>query len=244
MGLLYNASADVPGPSTGRAGVLHPLHDGNRFHPEDDDEAAVNMFSDTGDDDLVLQPPAKRLRLLTAGLSRKDRARIRSIPKSLHHARSLGGGDTSSLGWAGAGAELLEKKRKEEEKRKSASDKKRAKEAYTEVGAPDWKVAALQSASDLSAHRDRLAICEYWSSIHARLLCSHHPIATQQEVVRAQAAPLCVECKQLPDLETMRDIMTLHAVESGLLKGAQPQAAALLLAALQVCTLCCLGLVG
>lgn len=42
----------------------------------------------------------------------------------------------------------------------------------------------------------------------------------------------------------MRDIMTLHAVESGLLKGAQPQAAALLLAALQVCTLCCLGLVG
>lgn len=37
----------------------------------------------------------------------------------------------------------------------------------------------------------------------------------------------------------MRDLMTLYAVESGLPRGAQPQAAALLLAALQVCFFLC-----
>ena len=37
-------------------------------------------------------------------------------------------------------------------------------------------------------------------------------------------------------MDRMRDYMTLQAVEEGLPRGAQPQAAALLLAALQVCT--------
>ena len=51
--------------------------------------------------------------------------------------------------------------------------------------------------------------------------------------MRAMQAPLCVESKHLPDLDGLKDRMTLLAVENGLPGGVQPQAAAMVLSALQ-----------
>ncbi|MCO5588200.1 hypothetical protein L7F22_042155 [Adiantum nelumboides] len=176
----------------------------------------LGRLLDEDDDDLqLLQPAKKRLRLLTAGLSRKERSRIRNVPKQLTNSHSMGSNGASSLGWAGAGADMLEKKRKEEEKRRSIEEKQRAREAYTEIGSMDWKRTALQSQSQVTFTHDRLSLI------------------TQQEIARALAMPLCVESKELPDLESMRDLMTLHSVENGLLNGASAQAAALLLTSLQ-----------
>jgi transcriptional coactivator HFI1/ADA1 len=45
---------------------------------------------------------------------------------------------------------------------------------------------------------------------------------------------LCAEAKELPDVDRLLDTMTLAAVENELPGGVAPQAAALLLAALQV----------
>lgn len=47
-------------------------------------------------------------------------------------------------------------------------------------------------------------------------------------------APLCSESKELPDVETLRDRMSIQAVEAGLPNGVNPQAAAMLMSALQV----------
>lgn len=51
--------------------------------------------------------------------------------------------------------------------------------------------------------------------------------------MRALQAPLCVESKHLPDLDGIKDRMTLLAVENGMPGGVQPQAAAMVLSALQ-----------
>lgn len=51
--------------------------------------------------------------------------------------------------------------------------------------------------------------------------------------MRAMQAPLCVESKHLPDLDGIKDRMTLLAVENGMPGGVQPQAAAMVLSALQ-----------
>lgn len=58
-------------------------------------------------------------------------------------------------------------------------------------------------------------------------------LAAQQAVARALQAPLCVESKHLPDLDGIKDRMTLLAVENGMPGGVQPQAAAMVLSALQ-----------
>lgn len=58
--------------------------------------------------------------------------------------------------------------------------------------------------------------------------------ATQQAVSRGLVAPLCSESKELPDLEGLRDRMTVQAANAGLSGGVNPQAAAMLLSALQV----------
>lgn len=215
MGLLYNASADVPGPSSrGGAGLHH--HRNANGQLVDADGNVLGRLLDEDDDDLqLLQPAKKRLRLLTAGLSRKERSRIRNVPKQLTNSHSMGSNGASSLGWAGAGADMLEKKRKEEEKRRSIEEKQRAREAYTDIGSKDWKSIALQSQSQVTLAHDRLSL------------------TTQQEIARAMAMPLCVESKELPDLESMRDLMTLYSVENGLTNGASAQAAALLLTSLQ-----------
>ena len=59
-------------------------------------------------------------------------------------------------------------------------------------------------------------------------------IAVSQALARGLSTPLCVHTKELPSIESLRDRMTLRAVENGLLDGVHPQAAALLLTALQV----------
>lgn len=58
-------------------------------------------------------------------------------------------------------------------------------------------------------------------------------VAAQQAVARALQAPLCVESKHLPDLDGIKDRMTLLAVENGMPGGVQHQAAAMVLSALQ-----------
>ncbi|UZJ54269.1 hypothetical protein CBS101457_003589 [Exobasidium rhododendri] len=218
LGLLYNASAGIPGPSSLRNGSGHHKRDANGDLVGSDGELIGSQEEEEDEDESlnrVLAPPGKRLRMLTAGLSRKDRARIKNIPKNMTHSKGLGSGASSSLGWAGAGADMLEKKRKEEEKRRSIEEKKRVKEVQTQIGAKDWKDQILLGSEQVA-------------SVHGKL-----SLTTQQEIARALAAPLCVESKELPDLESMRDKMTMQAVEAGLPRGAQSQAAALLLAALQ-----------
>jgi hypothetical protein len=129
---------------------------------EEEDEPAHRM----------LAPPDKRLRLLTAGLSRKDRARIKGIPKAMSHSRSLASGATSSLGWAGAGADMLEKKRKEEERRRTIDEKKRVKEVYTQIGAKDWKSELLHGSGQIANVQERLSLCEcYWMRIEVASSC-------------------------------------------------------------------------
>lgn len=51
--------------------------------------------------------------------------------------------------------------------------------------------------------------------------------------MRAIQTPLCIESKHLPDLDAIQDRMALLAVENGMGGGVQPQAAAMLLSALQ-----------
>ncbi|EPQ26010.1 uncharacterized protein PFL1_06464 [Pseudozyma flocculosa PF-1] len=203
LGILYNASADVPGPSSGRRGgrtrVRRRLPDGT-------------ILSDDETDDE--EPSKKRLRALVAGLPKKERMRL----KNLERAGKLGtnsAGGALGLGWAGSAADLLEKKRKEEEKRKVVEDRRKVREVKSAIGARDWKGQTLQSANHLDAVRGKLSL------------------STQQAVARAMLAPLCVESKHLPDLDGIRDRMTLLAVESGMPGGVQPQAAAMVLSALQ-----------
>ncbi len=63
--------------------------------------------------------------------------------------------------------------------------------------------------------------------------CDDANTAAQQAVARALQAPLCVESKHLPDFDGIKDRMTLLAVENGMPGGIQPQAAAMVLSALQ-----------
>ncbi|KAN0061203.1 hypothetical protein ACQY0O_006938 [Thecaphora frezii] len=203
LGILYNASADVPGPSSSRRGGR------NRVRRRLPDGTLVS--DDESDDD---QPSKKRLRTLVAGLSKKDRMRL----KNLENAGKLGAnaaGGALGLGWAGAAADMLEKKRKEEEKRKVVEDRRKVREIKSAIGAKDWKGQALQAANHVEAVRGRLSA------------------SAQQAVARAMLAPLCVESKQLPDLDGIRDRMTLLAVEAGIPGGVHPQAAAVVLSALQ-----------
>ncbi|MCO5562289.1 hypothetical protein L7F22_015914 [Adiantum nelumboides] len=209
------------------------------------------ILSDSSDaeDDLdgsmqLLQPPRKRLRALAAGLSKRDRARVKSIAKAATSSRALASGGSASLGWAGAGADMLEKKRKEEDKRRTMEEKRKVKEVYTEIGARDWREDLVQSARRMVDVHNRLSLCEYLlrliavvvvvpSVVHRAYTGSLQP--RKQAVARGQAMPLCVESKELPSREALQDIMTVQAVDIGLPAGVQPQAAALLLAALQVC---------
>lgn len=142
-----------------------------------DGEGAGSPSDDDQEDDFahrMLAPPEKRLRLLTAGLSRKDRARVKNVPKAMTHSRSLTSGATSSLGWAGAGADMLEKKRKEEERRRIIDEKKRVKEVYTQIGAKDWKSEHLNANSQITSVHERLSLREFGPPTHifSHLQCS------------------------------------------------------------------------
>ncbi|SNX85200.1 related to HFI1 - adaptor protein required for structural integrity of the SAGA complex [Melanopsichium pennsylvanicum] len=198
LGILYNASADVPGPSsrTSRR-ITRILPDGSTITEEEEES-----------------PSRKRLRNLVAGLPRKERLRLKNLEK----AGKLGAGaigGAASLGWAGSAADMLEKKRKDEEKRKVAQDRKKVREYKSAIGAKDWRGHAVQANQQIAAVRGKLSF------------------SAQQAVARALQAPLCVESKHLPDLDAIRDRMTLLAVENGMPGGIQPQAAAMVLSALQ-----------
>ncbi|KAJ9473971.1 Transcriptional regulator of RNA polII [Pseudozyma hubeiensis] len=198
LGILYNASADVPGPSS-RASrrITRILPDGTTITEEEEEE-----------------PSRKRLRNLVAGLPRKERLRL----KNLENVGKLGAnavGGAAGLGWAGSAADMLEKKRKDEEKRKVAEDRRKVRQYKSAIGAKDWKGQAIQATQQIAAVRGKLSF------------------TAQQAVMRAMQAPLCVEAKQLPDLDGIKDRMTLLAVENGMPGGVQPQAAAMVLSALQ-----------
>lgn len=160
--------------------------------------------------DQNARPGSKMLRHMYAGLSQKERQRLQHLPVG-SQASLL----ASSAGWAGAGAELLEKKRKEDEKRKSVEERRRTREAKTAIGAPSWRTMAMHAASQAESLRPHL------SSV------------TQGAFARGVTAPQCVEDHSLPDVHAMQDRMTLTAVEAGLTGGVQVQAAAVVLSALQ-----------
>lgn len=257
LGILFNASANVPGPSSPKSGAsaLRSKREGRGTIVSltgeilsDSSDAEDDM--DGGDSGMqLLQPPRKRLRALAAGLSKRDRVRVKSIAKAATSSRNLAGSGSASLGWAGAGADMLEKKRKEEEKRRMFEEKRRVKEVYSDIGARDWREEMAQGARRIADVQSRLSLCECLASCFRVIMaipydgrptdelffnhCDH--TATQQAVARGQAMPLCVESKELPNCDALQDVMTVQAVDVGLPAGVQPQAAALLLAALQVC---------
>ena len=152
----------MPGPSSPRIGHGHQKRDANGTLVGANGEAGGSQSDEEPHEPInqVLAPPQKRLRLLTAGLSRKERARIKNVPKAMTHSRALAGGATSSLGWAGAGADMLEKKRKDEEKRRSMEEKKRVKEVYTQIGAKDWRSSILSGTAQIASVHDRLSLSE------------------------------------------------------------------------------------
>ncbi|KNZ53494.1 hypothetical protein VP01_3225g3 [Puccinia sorghi] len=55
-----------------------------------------------------------------------------------------------------------------------------------------------------------------------------------QDYMRCQQAPICSESKQLPDLDTLKDRMSLIAFDSGLVNGVDKTASSLALIALEV----------
>ncbi|CCF50556.1 hypothetical protein NDA11_006581 [Ustilago hordei] len=198
LGILYNASTDVPGPSSRTVRrITRILPDGSTITEEEEEE-----------------PSRKRLRNLVAGLPRKERLRLKKLEKvGKLGANAIGG--AASLGWAGSAADMLEKKRKDEEKRKVAEDRRKVRHYKSAIGAKDWKGQAVQATQQIAAVRGKLSF------------------SAQQAVARALQAPLCVESKHLPDLDSIKDRMTLLAVENGMPGGVQHQAAAMVLSALQ-----------
>lgn len=140
LGILYNASADVPGPSS-RASrrITRILPDGTTITEEEEEE-----------------PSRKRLRNLVAGLPRKERLRL----KNLENVGKLGAnavGGAAGLGWAGSAADMLEKKRKDEEKRKVAEDRRKVRQYKSAIGAKNWKGQAIQATQQIAAVRGKLS---------------------------------------------------------------------------------------
>lgn len=166
----------------------------------------------------ALEPPVegrtsrglKRLRHMYAGLSEDERARLDMLSK-----QSAAGAHTSASVWAGAGAELLEKKRKEDEKRRAIDERRKAREVKSAIGASHWRLAAMHTAAQTEALR------------------SHLSSTMQETFVRSVATPYCSESHSLPDLHSLQDRMSLTALEAGLPGGVHTQAAAVALSALQ-----------
>ncbi|PWN44529.1 hypothetical protein IE81DRAFT_9716 [Ceraceosorus guamensis] len=209
MGILYNASSDVPLPSASKRSYAPGARNGGGMHALDG--ATRNLSTSDESEDEISTVPRKRLRAMVAGLSKKDRARLKSAGKP--PARPA---VSSALGWAGAGADMLERKRKEEERRRTREEKRRVREADTQIGGREWRADAVQDEIAVAEARDT-------GSLTATV---------QQAVNRALVAPLCTEAKELPDMKALHDAMTLAAVKSGVGGGAAPRAAALLLTAL------------
>ncbi|WFD43189.1 hypothetical protein MPSI1_001844 [Malassezia psittaci] len=178
-------------------GPFHQLEN----HPDFEHEPPIN-----GSD----QPSKKRLRHMYAGLSQRERTRLQHLPTS-----SRAGAHTAATVWAGAGAELLERKRKEDEKRKAVEERRRMRETVTAIGAVSWRTRAMQSA------------------VHADSIRKELSTTIQEACTRGIVAPHCAEMHELPDVHTLQDRMSFMAVEAGLEDGVHIQAAAMMLAALE-----------
>ncbi|CAO1614440.1 unnamed protein product [Sympodiomycopsis kandeliae] len=216
LGILYNASSAVPGPSAHKGTMPHIP--GARA----DDAASRNGLNvgeqqeqHGGRTQLPEEriPPKKRLRMLAASLSIKERQRIKASGKEPDRA-AVAGANTSS--WAGAGADLLEKRRKEEEKKSKEAELKRRREVHTEIGSLDWTREALIEEVTKQELRAKVSV------------------ATLQALLRAPQVLSCRETKCLPEPEPLADLMTAPAVEAGLSGGVAPEASQLLIAGLQM----------
>ncbi|WFD37051.1 hypothetical protein MCUN1_003943 [Malassezia cuniculi] len=213
--LVLSMLARALEPTTDPSGSRHAAH--GVHAPASPIRAPRALLGDGAeDDDIDYDPPIagsdepgrKRLRHMYAGLPASERERLKQLPK-------CPGASAASAGWAGAGAELLERKRKEDEKRRSVEERRRTREATSAVGAVGWQAAAMAAAAQAESIRPRLTE------------------ATQEAFARGVAAPQCVEAHELPDVYTIQDRMTLCAVEAGLAGGVHVQAAAVVLDALQ-----------
>lgn len=192
LGILYNASSAVPGPSSSR-GVVSSHHEANGTHAADgyNDGTAGNAEGENAKpSDLFSESihPRKRLRLLAASISSKERQRIKASGKPA--ARHLATGANASS-WAGAGADLLEKRRKEEDKKAREAEKRRLRGLHTQIGADDWMEEALQEETARQENRAKqLPVCKY----HLRLRSSHQPdpLLTEERQPLHQSYPASV----------------------------------------------------
>lgn len=210
LSMLAEASASA---SSLGSGAVHGMQ-----APTSPIRARANLLDSDDDSDDAREPPVggcpgrgrKRLRHMYAGLAQHERQRLQSLPKTDHASTH-----TAASVWAGAGAELLERKRKEDEKRRAVEERRRTREAKLAIGASHWRLAAMQTAAQADSLRSRLS-------------------STMQETLaRSVDTPHCIEAHELPDVYTLQDRMSLAAIEAGLSHGVHVQAAAVLLAALQ-----------
>jgi transcriptional coactivator HFI1/ADA1 len=151
LGIIYNASPDVHLPSSNKRGL------GARGG------LASTAPSSDSEDAAGPSAPRKRLRALIAGMPQKERARLKAAAKPPPRAAVMG-----ALGWAGAGADMLEKKRKEEERRRAKEEKRRVREATTEIGGADWRAEAASAEMRLRDVREKLSVCEWAPCCHVQ----------------------------------------------------------------------------
>lgn len=176
------------------------------------------LLDDADEVSDAIEPPVdgldgrgmKRLRHMYAGLTEEERARLDSLAK-----QNASAAHTSASVWAGAGAELLEKKRKEDEKRRAIEDRRRTREVKSAIGASHWRLSAMQTAAQTETLRSRLST------------------TMQETLIRSVSTPYCTESHSLPDVHSLQDRMSLAAIEAGLYGGVHAQAAAVALSALQ-----------
>ena len=192
--------------SAGARSLTSPIEPRTALLDEADEAADAMEPSVYGHDGRGL----KRLRHMYAGLTEEERTRLDSLAK-----QNTSSAHTSASIWAGAGAELLEKKRKEDEKRRAIEDRRRTREVKTAIGASHWRLAAMQTAAQTETLRSRL------------------PTTMQETLIRSVSTPYCTESHSLPDVHSLQDRMSLAAIESGLSGGVHAQAAAVALSALQ-----------
>lgn len=165
LGILYNASSAVPGPSASRKGwgtsgafsASHSDHqtsirqaEAEAYQHENGDFEAEDVDPEAATASIE---PEKRVNILAASFTTAERQRIKSMSKPL--SRNLSSiANTSS--WAGAGADLLERKRKEEEKKTKETERKRLKEQHTEIGGRDWLKEVI--AEELACQENRASL--------------------------------------------------------------------------------------
>lgn len=160
LGILFNASSGVAGPSSAHDTLSHQpgaRKDGVSSHYRNINGTMAPVDPDEDDIHGASQhiPSKQRISMLAASLPIKERQRIKASGK-IQERSSTAGSNTSS--WAGAGADLLEKRRKEEEKKSKEAERKRLREVHTEIGALDWTREALLEEATKQEVRAKLPI--------------------------------------------------------------------------------------